>query len=218
MHTTPQLIPKTNEHDNFRFELSLRKQGFFAIAGSDEVGRGPLAGPVVAASVILPENCDASLYLDSKLLNHTRRLELFKQLYDIKASIGIGVVSPATIDEINILQASLLAMKRSVVELRKAGNEPDFILVDGKFEIPLPTPQQTLIKGESKSGSIAAASIIAKITRDKLMKEYHKQFPQYNFAQNKGYPTKEHKKAIARYGTIEIHRKTFRGVKDFVKK
>lgn len=204
-------------NSNFCHEQSLNARGFSRVAGSDEVGRGPLAGPVVAASVILPSECNPSLFVDSKKLTHRRRAELYQLLCDINAAIGVGIVSVARIDQINILQASLLAMRRSVEELCACNSTPDFILVDGKFDIPLATPQQTLIKGESKSASIAAASIVAKITRDTLMDKLHEQYPVYNFQQNKGYPTREHRQAIATHGPCRVHRRTFRGVREFVK-
>lgn len=203
-------------NDNLRFERSLRTRGYTCIAGSDEVGRGPLAGPVVAASVILPQDCDHSVFLDSKKIAHKRRLHLNKLLKDINAIVGIGVVSVETIDRINILQASLLAMKRAVVSMGGDFHRPDFILVDGTFEIPLSIPQIALTKGESKSASIAAASIVAKVKRDALMDTLHLQYPVYNFKQNKGYPTKEHRLSIVKYGPCPIHRKTFKGVKEFV--
>lgn len=202
---------------NFCYEQSLIAKGFAHVAGCDEAGRGPLAGPVVAASVILPTGCDTSVFVDSKKITHPRRVELHRLLLDIDAAIGIGIVSVEKIDEINILQASLLAMRRSVEDLCARNFSPDFILVDGKFEIPIATPQQALIKGESKSGSIAAASIVAKITRDRLMDDVHELYPNYNFRQHKGYPTKQHRQAIAAYGPCSIHRRTFRGVKEFVK-
>ncbi len=202
--------------DNFRFERSLQIRGFNCIAGCDEVGRGPLAGPVVAASVVLPTDCDHGIFLDSKKISHSRRLLLNTLLQDIHAGIGIGVVSVETIDRINILQASLLAMKRAITDMADKLMKPDFILVDGTFEIPLTLPQITLTKGESKSASIAAASIVAKVKRDALMNTLDRQYPIYNFQKNKGYPTKEHRLAISKYGPCPIHRKTFKGVKEFV--
>ncbi len=203
-------------NDTFVLERALRTRGFSCVAGLDEVGRGPLAGPVVAACVVLPHQCDFSLYLDSKKLSHTRRCLLAGTLSEIGALMGIGIVSTTTIDRINILQASLLAMKRAVENQASTLPSPDFLLIDGKFKIPMETPQFTLIKGESKSASIAAASILAKVTRDAMMVELAAQFPQYNLAQNKGYPTKEHRRAIARYGPTTCHRQTFKGVREFV--
>lgn len=213
--TTTILPDHSSLLDNFSFERYLHKKGYLRVAGSDEAGRGPLAGPVVAACVVLPPECDPSLFVDSKILTHRKRLTLRNNLEEIGASTGLGIASEAEIDQINILQASLLAMKRAVKNI--TGPVPDFILVDGKFTIPLSTPQETLVKGESKSGSIAAASILAKVERDRIMTEYHIQFPTYNFKQNKGYPTKEHRQAIKKHGICPIHRKTFKGVREYVK-
>ncbi len=201
-------------NDNFLLERVLHTKGFVRVAGCDEAGRGPLAGPVVAASVILSADCTHSVFLDSKVLTHAKRVELEKLLFSIGASIGIGIVSEQHIDHINILQASLLAMKLAVEDM--PGSPADFILVDGKFPIPLAVPQEALIKGESKSASIAAASIIAKVARDRLMDSLHAQYPAYNFSKNKGYPTREHRLAIAVHGPCPAHRRTFRGVREYV--
>jgi ribonuclease HII len=206
------------EKGNFHLERELRSRGFSCIAGSDEVGRGPLAGPVVAACVTLPINCDPSPFLDSKKLSHKKREHLLRLLQKIGAVTGIGIVSHRKIDTINILQASLHAMKLAVFNHSAAGCRPDFILVDGKFNIPLNILQQTLIKGESKSASIAAASIVAKLKRDAIMTNIHHKYPQYNFTQHKGYPTKAHREAVAEYGPCPIHRMTFKGVREFVSK
>lgn len=208
----PQTLFNPLSGDNFTIERNLQQQGYSVVAGLDEVGRGPLAGPVVAAAVILPANCQHSLFLDSKKLSAKSRERLFSNLHAIDAHIGIGVVSHTTIDKINILQASLLAMKRAVLELEQAENTPEFLLVDGKFPIPMTTPQEALVKGESRSASIAAASIIAKVTRDAMMAKLHQQYPLYNFIKNQGYPTLEHRNAIQKYGITPHHRKTFNGV------
>jgi ribonuclease HII len=209
------VVADTN--DTFLFERTLHTSGYSCVAGLDEAGRGPLAGPVVAACVVLPPSCDSALFLDSKKLSHKRRCFLARILADINASTGVGIVSHTTIDRINILQASLLAMKRAVENLASTAPSPNFLLIDGKFKIPMDTPQHTLIQGESKSASIAAASILAKVTRDALMDELDRQFPVYNFAQNKGYPTREHREAIEKYGpVVSCHRRTFKGVKEFV--
>lgn len=205
-----------DELNRFQFEQGLQSQGIKAVAGCDEVGRGPLAGPVVAASVILPGTCDHSLLIDSKKLSQTRRVQAFEYLTELNCAIGIGIVSVHTIDRINILQASLLAMKRSITDLQQQGHGVDFVLVDGKFEIPVSLPQLTLIKGETKSSSIAAASIIAKVTRDRIMEELDQEYPQYGFAGHKGYPTKAHRLAIRDHGPSRVHRTTFKGVKQFV--
>lgn len=209
-------VPLSSQKDNLHFERNLRQQGYSLVAGLDEVGRGPLAGPVVAAAVILPEECPHTLFLDSKKLSAHKRQELFTLLHEIPAHIGIGTVSHKTIDRINILQASLLAMQRAVDELTDQFYPPDFLLVDGKFPIPSTTPQLPLIKGETRSASIAAASIIAKVTRDRLMVALHQQFPCYNFQRNKGYPTKEHRQAVKEHGLSPHHRLSFKGVKEFV--
>ncbi len=211
------LLPKAHiQEDTFHYERSLYERGFTCIAGTDEVGRGPLAGPVVAASVILPRSSDYSLFQDSKILSHARRMQLYTHMKEIDAQIGVGIVSRGTIDTINILQSSLLAMKIAVLELGKKHDLPDFILVDGKYEVPLAIPQETLIKGESKSASIAAASIVAKVERDRIMEHLHEKFPLYNFKNNKGYPTKEHRLAVVKHGPCPEHRTSFKGVKEFV--
>lgn len=200
--------------DNFSLERFLYAQGYLRVAGCDEAGRGPLAGPVVASCVVLPVDCDYSSFVDSKILTHRKRLNLSKRLEECGAVIGIGTVSEQKIDKVNILQASLLAMKRAVENLD--GPSPDFILVDGKFTIPMLTAQAPVIRGESKSSSIAAASIVAKVERDRIMVDHHQQYPAYNFLQNKGYPTREHRLAIAANGICPIHRKTFKGVREYV--
>lgn len=196
--------------DNFIFEKTLRKHGYKSIAGCDEVGRGPLAGPVVAAAVVLPSLIDPTIYLDSKVLSHKKRELLASTLLDSGARIGIAFVSEQEIDRINILQASLLAMKIATENIE--GEPVDFLLVDGKFEAPISIEQHAMIKGESKSASIAAASIIAKVRRDQFMAEMHEKYPVYNFAQNKGYPTKEHRLALQKHGPCPIHRQSFNGV------
>ena len=198
--------------DNFRIERLLYSRGYLNVAGCDEVGRGPLAGPVVAACVVLPQDCDHSIFIDSKKLTHAKRLALNSTLLRIGALIGIGLISEKTIDEINILQASLLAMKLAINILHTGHRSIDYLLVDGKFPVSLPIPQDTYIKGESKSGSIAAASIVAKVARDSIMLVLHKKYPVYNFAQNKGYPTREHRQAILTHGPSPVHRYSFKGV------
>lgn len=202
--------------DNFRIERLLYSRGFLNVAGCDEVGRGPLAGPVVAACVVLPQDCDHSIFIDSKKLSHARRLQLNNLLHKMGAHVGIGQVSEKEIDKINILQASLLAMKLAVSSLKDEQNCIDYLLIDGKFPVSLPIPQETYIKGESKSSSIAAASIAAKVARDSIMLALHKQYPVYNFAQNKGYPTREHRQAILIHGPSPVHRFSFKGVKRHV--
>lgn len=203
--------------DTFHYERSLIRSGYTQVAGVDEAGRGPLAGPVVAGCVILPDNCDYSRFKDSKVLTPEARQTLYDYLYECGAKIGFSIVEAGEIDRINILQASLQAMARSVAHLAEQKKGPDYLLVDGKFTAPVDLPQEALVKGESKSASIAAASIIAKVTRDRLMADYHLEFPLYNFVQNKGYPTKEHRRAIEQHGPCSIHRRTFKGVREHLR-
>ncbi len=212
----PLLPGSRTTTDTFQFERLLSSRGFTKIAGIDEAGRGPLAGPVVAAAVILPPGADHTPFCDSKKTTEKQRYRLKDLLASSGAPIGIGIVSAETIDSINILQASLLAMKNAVDDLSASGNRPDFILVDGNQKLLVTTPQEALVKGDSRSASISAASIIAKITRDEIMAELHGSFPDYNFLANKGYPTAQHKSVIREIGPSPFHRLTFRGVKEFV--
>jgi len=199
--------------DLWRFENSVRKEGYSSIAGIDEAGRGPLAGPVVSAAVILPADFPVCGITDSKALTPKRRDALYEKIYEHAVTIGTAIVDPVEIDRINILQAALLSMLMSVENLRP---HPDFLLLDGPHRIPSDLPQMPIPKGDSLSISIAAASIIAKVTRDRLMDVYHQDYPQFGFRQHKGYPTKAHKKAIEQYGCCAIHRRTFRGVKEHI--
>lgn len=178
------------------------------ICGIDEVGRGPLAGPVVAAAVILPRDCDILYINDSKKLTATRREERYEVIMAKAEAVGIGVVSPDRIDEINILQATYEAMRQAVEELSVA---PDLLLNDAVTIPGIPVPQVPIIKGDAKSISIGAASIIAKVTRDRMMEEYDKLFPGYGFAKNKGYGTSEHIDALRIAGASPIHRRSFIG-------
>ena len=209
----PEKLWPDPEPDTYFLERCLRQKGYSWIAGLDEVGRGPLAGPVVAAAVILRDDRDNSCFVDSKTINADKRSRLYKKLRITAASIGVGIVRETEIDRLNILQASLQAMKKAVQTMPV---QPDFLLVDGNQSVPMTIPQQTLVKGESKSSSVAAASIVAKVVRDDLMDLYHLQYPQYNFRQNRGYPTLEHREAIRLYGPCAIHRQSFRGVREYV--
>lgn len=202
--------------DTFSFERDLLAHGYECIAGVDEVGRGPLAGPVVAACVQIPQGCDHTPFQDSKKTTLRQRVQLAGLLHQYRAPIGIGIVSHEGIDRMNILQASLMAMKLAVFHFTSLFQAPHFLLVDGKFAIPLDTPQLPLIKGDSRSASIAAASIVAKLQRDAILDNLHNRFPQYGFNRHKGYPTKIHRTAIARYGPCPVHRKTFHGVAEYV--
>ncbi|MCD4676903.1 MAG: ribonuclease HII [Desulfobacula sp.] len=197
----------------WQFEHEAKAHGYKIIAGVDEAGRGPLAGPVVSAAVILPHNFSCEGIDDSKKLTEKKRNALFPLIKEQAICVATGISSHDEIDQINILQASLLSMKRAVKNLL---NPPDFLLIDGKFTIDMNIDQAALIKGDSKSISIAAASIIAKVTRDAMMKQLDKTYPQYNFIQHKVYPTKAHKKAILEHGPCPVHRRTFKGVKEVI--
>jgi len=194
----------------YQYENRLKNEGYSLIAGIDEAGRGSLSGPVVAAAVILPCQLFIPDVKDSKKLTSQKRAELYYSILNKARNVGVGVVDAKVIDRINIAQASFLAMKKAILDLKKA---PDYLLVDG-FKIPqINIFQLPLIKGEDKSMSIAAASIVAKVYRDNIMVEYDKKYPQYLFKKNKGYGTEEHLEALLKYGPSEIHRKSYRRVK-----
>ena len=199
--------------DLWLFEKKAIEKGFSRIAGIDEAGRGPLAGPVVSAAVILPTSLDVSGISDSKKLTPKKRVYLYDKIYDHAVSIGVGIVDPIEIDRINILKASLLAMAMSAENLAP---QPDYILIDGTFLIPSNLPQEPIPRGDTLSISIAAASIVAKVTRDRLMERYHLDYPQFGFSRHKGYPTKTHKEAIRKFGCCPIHRRSFKGVKEYL--
>lgn len=184
------------------------------ICGVDEVGRGPLVGPVVASAVILPKNYYIEGLTDSKKLSKKKRESFFEIINKDALAIGIGVVDNKKIDEINILEASRLAMKIAVNNLKI---KPDVILTDA-MKLDMGILEEDIIKGDLKSITISAASVIAKVTRDKMMEELHEKYPMYNFIKNNGYPTKEHVEAIKKYGIIEEHRKTFNPIRDIIKK
>ncbi len=185
------------------------KEGFINIAGIDEAGRGPLAGPVVSAAVILPLDFVNEDIDDSKKMSHKKREYLFDIIYENAVSIGVGIVDNKKIDEINILRAALLSMREAAVNLSE---KPDFLLIDGIYKIDSNIPQQPIPKGDSLSVSIAAASIIAKVTRDRIMEDVDSLYPGYGFARHKGYPTKKHKDAVKKLGASPFHRLTFKGV------
>ena len=189
------------------FERAMRQLGYQSIAGIDEAGRGPLAGPVVAAAIILPPDYLNKDIRDSKKLSVSRREKLFDRINADAVSVGIGVVEHFVIDEINILKAALLAMEKAVTNLAVPA---DYLLIDGRDTINLSIPQQAIIKGDSRSISVASASIIAKVTRDRIMDEYHRLYPEYNFQKHKGYGTSEHREAIKKHGRCDIHRKSFK--------
>lgn len=190
-----------------RLEIELRKQGTNWICGVDEAGRGPLAGPVVAAAVILPADFDARGIVDSKKLSEPRREACFERITRECIGFGVGRCDPELIDEINILQATFQAMRQALGQLTQT---PEIVLVDGNQRIPnLSIAQQTIVQGDGSVVAIACASIIAKVTRDRIMREYHRLHPEYGFDQHKGYPTVQHRANIARFGVLPIHRKSF---------
>jgi ribonuclease HII len=199
--------------DLWLYEKKAMEKGFLKIAGIDEAGRGPLAGPVVSAAVILPSSFQVSDIYDSKQLTPKKRVYLYEKIYQHAIAVGIGIIDNTEIDRINILKASLLSMAISVKNLVP---QPDCLLIDGKFLISSNLPQKPIIKGDTISISIASASIVAKVTRDRLMEHYHLDYPQFGFSKHKGYPTKAHKAAIRKYGCCPIHRRTFKGVKEHV--
>ncbi len=184
-------------------------QGHELVAGVDEAGRGPLAGPVVSAAVVWPPEAPAGGITDSKRLTPKRRWDLYRRIYEEAVCIGIGIIDAHTIDRVNILQASLRSMAMAVENLEPA---PDCLLIDGTFRIPSPLPQRPIPKGDARSVSIAAASIVAKVTRDRLMEAYDGLYPGYGFSAHKGYPTRAHRDAIRVHGLSPIHRRSFRSV------
>ena len=197
---------KENAVDLWVIEHSVAAQGYRLICGIDEAGRGPLAGPVFAAAVILPTEAKIEGLNDSKKLSDTKRRALFPLICDTAIAYGIGSASAQEIDEINILQATFLAMRRAVDAM---GVSADFLLVDGNRLTDFGIPAEAVVKGDSRSANIAAASILAKVSRDTLMEELAKQYPQYGFEIHKGYGTKAHYAALERYGACPIHRQTF---------
>ena len=194
-----------------RFEEEAYAKGFKVIAGVDEAGRGPLAGPVVAAACIFPRGLFIEGIDDSKKLSPQKRMQLYEALTKHpEIQLGIGIIDAILIDQINILQATLQAMIAAVGALQ---TKPDFLLVDGLQLPSLDIPGWPIVEGDSLSHSIAAASIIAKATRDRMMCEYHKRWPLYGFEKHKGYGTKQHLQALAQFGPCPIHRKTFEPIK-----
>lgn len=208
---------------NFSEEQTIFNQGYNLLGGIDEAGRGPLAGPVVAACVLMPRDFVASagaglnpslqLVNDSKKLSAKKREEAFEIIKN-NFSVGVGICDHIAIDRINILQASFLAMKKAVGALKR---KPDFIILDGKFPIPnISVKQKAVIRGDSLVFSIAAASIIAKVTRDRIMMEMHEKYPEYGFDRHKGYGTKLHLERLKEFGPCPIHRKSFGPMKKLI--
>lgn len=195
-------------------EQMLAEKGYRAICGVDEVGRGPLAGPVVAAAVIMPPEIEIVGLTDSKKLSAHRREEIFEEIVELSLICAVGVIDHETIDRINILRASLMAMRKAVMELKQA---PDIILVDGNYPIPnIEQPQFAVVGGDRQCQSISAASIVAKITRDRIMDKYQAMFPSFSFSKHKGYPTPEHMDELRVYGPTDIHRKSFKPVAELI--
>ncbi|HIV46397.1 MAG TPA: ribonuclease HII [Candidatus Acutalibacter stercorigallinarum] len=192
--------------DWYAYEKRAGEQGFSAVCGIDEAGRGPLAGPVCAAAVILPPDCDIPGLNDSKKLSEKKREALFPVIQEKALAFGIGWATAEEIDRVNILQATFLAMARAVEALPAPA---DYALVDGNRMPPLPIPGETIVKGDATSASIAAASILAKVSRDRLLRRLDEEHPEYGFAKHKGYGTKAHYEAIRKYGLLPEHRRSF---------
>lgn len=191
------------------FDAEFTKK-YGTVCGTDEAGRGPLCGPVVAAAVVLPDGLVIEGLDDSKKLTEKKREKLYDEIISSAVAYGIAEASPAEIDEINILHASLLAMRRAVEQVKKTVM-PSVVLIDGNRQTDFGIPSVTVVKGDAKSQSIAAASVLAKVTRDRIMKELDEKYPEYNLAKHKGYPTFEHMLAVYEYGANEIYRKSFLG-------
>ncbi len=192
--------------DWYAYEKRAGERGFSAVCGIDEAGRGPLAGPVCAAAVILPPDCDIPGLNDSKKLSEKKREALFPVIQEKALAFGIGWATAEEIDRVNILQATFLAMARAVEALPAPA---DYALVDGNRMPPLPIPGETIVKGDATSASIAAASILAKVSRDRLLRRLDEEHPEYGFAKHKGYGTKAHYEAIRKYGLLPEHRRSF---------
>jgi ribonuclease HII len=220
LYTPPKTLQRFAESfspskcDAFFYEGLARDAGYHLIAGTDEAGRGPLAGPVVAATVIIPVGAELSGVKDSKKMTEKAREAAFSVIHQEALAVGIGVIPHQYIDRFNILNAALEAMKRAVLALNP---RPEFLLVDGIHAVPASIPQQCLKKGDEICRSISAASVVAKVYRDRIMRSYHQQYPAYGFQKNKGYGTAQHLEALRRYGPSPVHRLTFKGVISFDK-
>lgn len=194
------------------YEKALYENGVELIAGIDEVGRGPLAGPVVAAAVILPNGCKIRYLNDSKKIPKSKHEAIYNEIIEHAVAVGVGVKDAAVIDQVNIYEATKLAMLEALGQLVQ---EPEHLLIDA-MKLDTPIPQTSIIKGDANSLSIAAASIVAKVTRDKMMADYDKEFSGYGFAKNAGYGTSEHLEGLNKLGITPIHRKTFEPIKSMV--
>ena len=200
--------------DNYRYERKLNKEGYKLIGGVDEVGRGPLVGPVVAACVILPVDYKLEGLTDSKKLSEKKREEYYDIIMRDAIAVGVGEISAKKIDEVNIYEASKLAMLEAIKSLKV---KPDYLLIDA-MKLDIDIKQTSIIKGDFLSQSIAAASVIAKVTRDRMMVELDKKYPMYEFAKHKGYPTKRHVELLEKYGVLDNYRFTYRPVCDLIDK
>lgn len=202
--------------DNYEYERNLRNEGIKFIAGVDEVGRGPLVGPVVAACVVLPEEFNLDGLTDSKKLSEKKRDFFFEEIKKQALGYGIGIIDEKKIDEVNIYEATKLAMKEAIKECQKMC-KIEHILIDA-MPLQLDIPTTSIIKGDLKSITISAASVIAKVTRDRMLYELDQKYPMYDFKHNKGYPTKKHLEAINTYGVLDEHRRSYGPVSDYLAK
>ena len=205
-----------DEFDNYKYEKELRGNGIKFIAGVDEVGRGPLVGPVVAACVVLPEEFNLDGLTDSKKLSEKKRDFYFEEVKRQALGYGIGIIDEKKIDEVNIYEATKLSMKEAIEDCKKMC-KIEHVLIDA-MPLELDVPTTSIIKGDLKSITISAASVIAKVTRDRMLDELHEKFPMYDFKKNKGYPTKKHLEAIEEYGIIDEHRRSYGPVKNYLEK
>ncbi len=199
--------------DNYRYERNLRNNGIKLIAGVDEVGRGPLVGPVVAACVILPDEFSLDGLTDSKKLSEKKREEFYDKIMNQAISVGVGIVSEKKIDEVNIYEATKIAMSDAISSMKV---KPEHILIDA-MPLDLDIPTTSIIKGDLKSITISAASVIAKVTRDRMLDNLGEKYPMYDFKSNKGYPTKKHLDAIDQYGILDEHRRSYSPVDNYIK-
>ncbi|MBD3257691.1 ribonuclease HII [candidate division GN15 bacterium] len=193
-----------------KIERLMYEKGYRAVCGVDEAGRGPLAGPVVAAAVVIPEDFELDGLTDSKKLSCAQRNDIFEAIVELNLPCAIGIVDHETIDRVNILKASLIAMRKAIGDLK---TRPDVVLVDGNQSIPgLRQPQFAIVGGDYRCKSIAAASVMAKVTRDRIMEKYEALYPAFSFATHKGYPTANHLRELREHGPTEIHRRSYRPV------
>ncbi len=199
--------------DSYRYERRLKENGISLIAGVDEVGRGPLVGPVVAACVILPDKFELEGLTDSKKLSEKKREEFYDKIKQQAISIGVGIIDEKKIDEVNIYEATKLAMKEAI---NNCSIQPEHILIDA-MPLDIHIPTTSIIKGDLKSITISAASVIAKVERDRMLVKLDKKYPMYDFKNNKGYPTKKHLEAIDQYGILDEHRRSYKPVSDYIK-